>query len=157
MRESAGHFPFGTKLIRGLFRGGVNGSWRKQCLIPKTKLWHIRVHPSQSFIRAVPYNHLRRQRLEGVSSGYWTPPAKRSSGFQPLGFESLALRALDHLNFLATGPRQSYSYIASQVAHQCRFMAPDKTGAFAFGRPTRLPILRRVRICRISTASALTR
>jgi len=37
-------------------------------------------------------------RLEGISSGYWTPPAKRSSGLnQPLGFNSLALRsALDH-------------------------------------------------------------
>ena len=31
-------------------------------------------------------------RLDGVASGYWTPSAKRSSGYQPLGFDSLALR-----------------------------------------------------------------
>jgi hypothetical protein len=47
--------------------------------------------------------------LEGVSSGYWTPPAKRSSGLQPLGFDSLALRSLDQFNFLAIEVRQSYS------------------------------------------------
>jgi hypothetical protein len=35
---------------------------------------------------------LRGRRLEGVASGYWTPSAKRSSGFnQPLRFDSVAL------------------------------------------------------------------
>jgi len=77
--------------------------------MPKTEFWRIRVHSSHLFTRAAPYNHLRRWCLEGVSSGYWTPPAKRSSGFQPLGFESLALRALDQVNFLAIKISQSYS------------------------------------------------
>jgi hypothetical protein len=36
------------------------------------------------------------QCLEGVASGYWPPPAKRSSGYQPLGFESRPLMSLDH-------------------------------------------------------------
>ena len=37
-----------------------------------------------------------------VSSGYRTPPAKRSSSFQPLGFDSLALRSLDQHQLLTT-------------------------------------------------------
>ena len=30
--------------------------------------------------------------MDGVASGYWTPSAKRSSGYQPFRFDSLALR-----------------------------------------------------------------
>ena len=48
--------------------------------------------------------------MEGGASGYWTTPVTRSSGSQPLGFDSLALRG--HSNLLifvdiALGAHQS--------------------------------------------------
>ena len=36
--------------------------------------------------------------LEGGASGYWTTPVTRSSGIQPLGFDSLTLRG--HSDFV---------------------------------------------------------
>ena len=38
------------------------------------------------------YNSFGEHGLAGIASGYWTVSVKHSSGCQPLGFESLALR-----------------------------------------------------------------
>src|SRR4030081_467385 len=59
---------------------------------------------------------------------------QQSSGFQPLAVEALALRSLDQANLLAIELRRRYSKVASQAALQCRFRAPDESGALALWR-----------------------
>jgi hypothetical protein len=126
-----------------------------------------------------------RHRVAAFKKGccQWVLDAVRqqSSGFQPLGFESLSVRStkpvvvqfdvyvnsfalaghanlflfhalvfhklsnwqtlwkfkLHHYhqaNLLAIELHRRYSKIASQAALQCRFMAPDESGAFALSR-----------------------
>jgi hypothetical protein len=74
--------------------------------IPKSFLNHSQTGSFSRNISSLAINTSEREiqwitqqgRLEGGASGYWTTPVTHSSGFQLLGFDSLALGCHSNLH-----------------------------------------------------------
>src|SRR5262249_16481269 len=77
----------------------------------------------------------RKQRLEGVASGYWTMFAKRVAN-QPLGIDSLALRGHSKKSLALLNRASRAAIITLFGKHRPERKSPEILGAFVFSLTT---------------------